>query len=349
LPPAHLIPSLEPKLRELYDRHRERAKAIDWSYHEYLPLDMLRADPQSIPRLTAQSYLAVETAMFTEVNLPWFTAGLSNVFKGAIGVMQEFIHDWTSEEDQHGLLLETYLLLSDSGDHRERSRLRKMIVRVGWETQITDHFEAIAYTAMQELATRAFYQRVALLCRQEDPLLSRALNRLARDETLHYTFYKDCVKAHLEVEPNYVTPLARMMMNFAMPGAEMPEYTTRAALLAREGVYGPDHFFDMVVDHLWKEWDISGLDPTLEEERAQQKTLIEWHRKLGRIASMYAARRAKERGTDGDTGAQGDGVLKDGPSGSNGSGGSNGHARKPEGEVRRDGIYGEILKTAPKE
>jgi len=348
LPPANLIPSLEPKLRDLYERHIARAKAVDWAYHEYLPLDVLRADPQSIPKLTAPNYLAVETALFTEVNLPWFTTGLYNVFKGSISVMQDFIHDWTSEEDQHGLLLETYLLLSDNGDHRERARLRKIIVRQGWATGIDDHFEAIAYTAMQELATRAFYQRVAVVCRQEDPLLSRALNRIARDETLHYTFYKDAVKAHLEVEPNYAEPLARMMLNFAMPGEDMPEYATRAALLAREGIYGPDHYFDMVVDLLWKEWDIASLNPSAEPARAAQKTLMAHHRKLGRIASMYASRRLKEKEegcSDSSNGSGGSGGPN-GSSGPSGSAGPNGHAKEPP---RTDGVYGEVLRTAPRQ
>ena len=48
--------------------------------------------------------------------------------------------------------------------------------------------------------------RVAAVCKDEDPLLARALNRIAKDETLHYAFYKDAVKAHLEVEPNFVEP-----------------------------------------------------------------------------------------------------------------------------------------------
>lgn len=338
MPPAHLIPSLEPKLRELYDRHRERASAVDWAYHEYLPLDELRADPQSLPKLSPVTYLAVETALFTEVNLPWFTSGLTNVFKGALSPMQEFIYDWTAEEDQHAMLMETYLLLGDNGDHRERARLRKIIVRQGWETEITDHFEAIAYTATQELATRAFYQRVAIQCRKEDPLLARALNRLAKDETLHYAFYKDAVKAHLEVEPNYAVPLARMLMDFAMPGAEMPDYAARAAILAREGVYGPDHYFDMVVDHLWKEWDISGLNPSADEARAAQKTLIAHHTKLGRIAARYASRR--KEGESGDSGKdQVSGPSGNGPTGNgraNGKG-SNGHG----------GIYGDVVGREP--
>lgn len=298
MPSADLLPSLEPKLRELYDRHKERAKAVDWAYHEYLPLDELRADPQALPQLSPVTYLAVETALFTEVNLPWFTSGLSHVFRGALSPMREFIHEWTSEEDQHSMLLETYLLLGDNGDHRERARLRKLIVRQGWEPHVEDHFQAIAYTAMQELATRAFYQRVAVVCRKEDPLLARALNRLAKDETLHYTFYKDAVRAHLIEEPNYAQPLARVLLGFAMPGTDMPDYATRAALLAREGVYGPDHYFNMVVDHLWEEWDIPGLCPSAEPARAAQKLMLAHHEKLGRIAARYVNRR-QEGGSGG--------------------------------------------------
>ena len=290
MPAAHLIPSLEPKLRALYDRHRERAAKVNWAYHEYLPLDELRADPQSLPHLSDPVYLAVETALFTEVNLPWFTTGLSETFRGALAPLFEFIYDWTAEEDQHAMLLETYLLLGDNGDHRERARLRQLIIRQGWRPNVQGHFQAIAYTAMQELATRVFYQEVARVSRAEDALLARALNRLARDETLHYAFYKDAVKAHLEVAPNYVEPLAEVMLDFAMPGAEMPGYSVRAAILSREGIYGPHQYFDMVVDHLWREWDVASLHPTADAARAAQKRLIVHHQKLGRIAVRHAAR-----------------------------------------------------------
>lgn len=287
---AHLIPSLEPKLRELYDRHKERAAAVDWAYAECLPLDELRADPQCLPRLSAATYLAVETALLTEVNLPWFTAGLDRVYRGSLSPMREFIHEWTSEEDQHALLLETYLLLGDNGDRRERARLRKLIVRQGWHPPVEDQFQAIAYTAMQELATQAFYLRTAVACAREDPLLARALRRLARDEVLHMAFYRDAVKAHLEVEPNYAEPLARVMLTFGMPGATMPDYARRAALLAQEGIYGPEHYFSLVVDKLWNEWDLAGLHPTATEARAAQRRLTEYHVRLGRLTARRAMR-----------------------------------------------------------
>jgi acyl-[acyl-carrier-protein] desaturase len=293
VPPAHLIPSLEPKLRELYLRHQERAAKVDWAYHEYLPLDELRADPQCLPQLSAPTYLAVETALFTEVNLPWFTSGLSQVFKGALSPMREFIYDWTAEEDQHAMLLETYLLLGDNGDHRERARLRKLIIRQGWAPHVEDHFQAIAYTALQELATQQFYFRVADVCVEEDPLLARALRRVAKDETLHMAFYRDAVTAHLEAEPDYVEPLAKIMLEFAMPGVEMPGYAVRAAQLAAEGIYGPEHYYNMVVDKLWRDWNVSALSPRAASARDAQKRLIDHHAQLGRVAARFAARRAR--------------------------------------------------------
>jgi len=72
------------------------------------------------------------------------------------------------------------------------------------------------------------------------------------------------------------------------------------------------------------------------------------HRKLGRIASMYASRRLKEKeegGSDSSNGSGGSGGPN-GSSGPNGSAGPNGHAKEPP---RTDGVYGEVLRTAPQQ
>lgn len=298
---AYLIPSLEPKLRALYDQHRERANRIDWSYHEFLPLDQLKANPDSLPRLSPAVYTAVETAVLTEVNLPWFTTHLHSAFKGALEVMIEFLHTWTAEEDQHALLLETYLLLGGHGDVKRRMALRKGIVRMGWATNIASHFQAVAYTAIQELATQTFYLRVADVAEKEDAMLSRALRRLAKDETLHMAFYRDAVKMHLEVEPNYVYPLADVLMKFEMPGSGMPNYQERSELLATEVNYGPEQFYSQVVDTLWKYWEIDKLQPTLLEAREAQTKVVNYHRKLGRIAARLATRRDRKEALVGAT------------------------------------------------
>lgn len=290
---AHLIPSLEPKLRELYVQHRERAARIDWAYHEYLPLDALRANPDSIPKLSPVIYTAVETALLTEVNLPWFTSYLHAAFKGSLSVMLDFLHTWTAEEDAHAQLLETYLLLGGNGDPKLRAMLRKSIIRQGWSTNIETHFGAIAYTAIQELATQTFYLRVAELADAEDPGLARALRRLAKDETLHMAFYRDAVKAHLDVEPNYVYPLADVILRFELPGSGMPNYVERMNLMATKANFGPAEFYTQVIDVLWRYWEIDELVPTLAEAREAQQRVIEYHTKLGRVAARLMARRTQ--------------------------------------------------------
>ncbi len=290
---AHLIPSLEPKLRSLYDAHQERAAKIDWAYHEFLPLDELKADPDSIPQLSPLVYTAVETALLTEVNLPWFTTHLYAAFRGSLSVMTEFLHTWTSEEDQHAQLLDTYLLLGGNGDPKLRAKMRKSVIRQGWASNIDTHFGAIAYTAIQELATQMFYLRVAELAEVEDPRLARALRRLARDETLHMAFYRDAVKFHLDAEPNYVYPLAEVITKFEMPGSGMPNYQERAELLAQKANYGPAEFYTQVIDALWRYWEVDSLEPTLSPAREAKVKLLRHHEKLGKVAARIISRREK--------------------------------------------------------
>jgi acyl-[acyl-carrier-protein] desaturase len=292
---AYLIPSLEPKLLALYEQHKVRAAKIDWSYHEFLPLDELKANPDSLPKLSPAVYTAVETAVLTEVNLPWFTTHLYSAFKGALEVMVDFLHTWTSEEDQHALLLETYLLLGGNGDTKRRMAMRKGVIRQGWATTIASHFQAVAYTAIQELATQTFYLRVADVAESEDAMLSRALRRLAKDETLHMAFYRDAVKMHLEAEPNYVYPLADVLMKFEMPGSGMPNYLERSEILANEVNYGPEQFYSQVVDVLWKYWEVDKLEPTLQEARDAQSRVVRYHQKLGKIAARLAQRRESKK------------------------------------------------------
>ncbi|MEP7284650.1 MAG: acyl-ACP desaturase [Chloroflexota bacterium] len=287
---SHLVPSLEPKLRELYQQHRERAARIDWSYHEFLPLDELHANPETIPQLSPELYTAVETALLTEVNLPWFTSHIYEAFKGSLAVMLDFLHTWTAEEDQHALLLETYLLFGGNGDARRRGALRKNVIRQGWATNIGTPFGTIAYTAIQELATQTFYLRVADFAEAEDPMLSRALRRLAKDETLHMAFYRDAVKMHLEVEPNYVYVLAEMIMNFEWPGSGMPNYVERVASLADNIDYGPAEYYSQVIDVLWRYWDIDNLAPSLGEAREAQQRLVRYHKILARAAARQLAK-----------------------------------------------------------
>lgn len=297
---SHLDHRLEKKFKELYETHLERSKAIDWSYHEFLPWDQGQ-DFKRVPyepgqgNLTEGLRIAVETALLTEVNLPWFTSYLNETFRGSFSVMHDFIHTWTAEEDQHSSLLETYLLLTRNGDPRSIHDLRKQTVEHGWVGHFTTPLETLAYTTLQELATMVFYNNVARVAREEDPILATLLRRLSKDEVLHYAFYRDAVKAHLEVDENYVYHLAGVMINFTMPGAVMPDYDERMNVIAKEASYGPIEYFDQVYEVLMEYWGIESLRPSAPEAEEARQRIITHYGRLKRVCARLRAAKQKIR------------------------------------------------------
>ena len=90
-----LHPSLEGQFASLLARHLDAAGKTEWSYHQYLPFGALRADAIERPPLSATAYLAVETALLTEVNLPWYTAGVAHGLASCPDPIQEFVRVWT--------------------------------------------------------------------------------------------------------------------------------------------------------------------------------------------------------------------------------------------------------------
>jgi acyl-[acyl-carrier-protein] desaturase len=139
---------------------------------------------------------------------------------------------WTSEEDQHSTLLETYLLLTDNGDHAERGTRRKAVLASGWTHQLDSPFEAMVYTSVQELATRAFYVHTARVCENEDPALASALRRIAKDETRHEMFYEQKLQDCLAEDPETMPMVIEALKEFGMPGAQLlDDYDRRRAAM----------------------------------------------------------------------------------------------------------------------
>ncbi len=283
-----LLPSLEPEVARLLARHNEASARIDWSYREFLPLEALHA-PSGTPPLSDLAYTAVETALLTEANLPWYTAVLHEGLRDSLAPLQEFVRVWTSEEDQHSTLLETYLLLTDNGDHAERGRRRKAVLAAGWSHQLEGAFEAMVYTTIQELATQVFYICTARVCEPDDPTLARALRRIAKDETRHYAFYRDVVKAHLDADPAYVTPLVNVLVQFQMPGTVMSDFDERSRRLAAEGVFGPEQYYNEVVEVACSFWNVDDLASALPEARVALARLNKYRAVLRRLANRRSA------------------------------------------------------------
>ena len=287
---------LENKLKELYKTHMERTARIDWSYHSLIPWERgrnFKTDPwhPSQATITPELAVAVETALLTEINLPWFTTGLTQVFTGSLEVLQDFVRTWTSEEDQHSNILETYLLVTRNDDPDRLHKLRKAVVRNAWTPGEATPFEGMVYTTVQELSTQAFYVNVARKAEEEDPLLANILLTIAKDETLHYTFYREAVKAHLELDPNYVWPVCKVLMDFAMPGYLMPDFHERQRIISAGANYGIAEYFRHVVDVVARMFDLKNVHPTWPEAQAALNKLNRYLDSLARLAARSADKR----------------------------------------------------------
>src|SRR6266700_3182206 len=199
---------------------------------------------------------------------------------------QQFLRVGTSDEDQHATLLESYLLLTRSGDPGARARSRKAMIAGGWSHALAGPFQGMVYTAMQEAATRTFYLCVARACGDEDPLLGAALRRIAKDETLHMAFYRDVVKAHLDKDPDYLRPLAAVMLRFEMPwsASVLRDFEERRALLAARGVFRLSDYLNEVVQPLWSYWGLDGRTLSQEETRRALVQLRRYRAALRKFA-----------------------------------------------------------------
>jgi acyl-[acyl-carrier-protein] desaturase len=289
IPYVDLHPSLEPEFATLLARHRDAADRMEWSYHEFLPLEA--------PPLSPTAYLAVETALLTEVNLPWYTAGLARGLEDCPEPIREFVRLWTSEEDQHATLLESYLLRSGSGDHAARRRSRKAMIAAGWQHTLAGPFEGMVYTAIQEAATRTFYLCAARACGDEHPSLAAVLRRIAKDETLHMAFYRDVVRAHLDLDAAHLRPLAAVMLRFEMPwsASVVKDFEERRAMLAARGVFRLADYLTDVVQPLWSYW---GLDdrPVLDDET--RRAHVQLRRYRAALRKFAASETSPARGPE---------------------------------------------------
>jgi acyl-[acyl-carrier-protein] desaturase len=237
--------------------------------------------------LPASIITAVETALLTEVNLPWFTSHLDQTFKGSLTVIKDFVHTWTSEEDQHSNLLETYLLITRNVDPKRLHQLHKQTVENGWNPDYHTPFETMVYTSLQELATMVFYNNVAKVAGAHDKDLASLLRRLAKDETLHYAFYRDVIKYHLQLEPNYCYHLGHVIKNFQMPGTVMPDFEDRMAIIAKEANYGPLEYFDQVLDVIVDYWELEKLRPMAPEAEKARLDILKYHARLKKVRERF--------------------------------------------------------------
>ena len=289
--------ALEKRLQELYEAHTERAKLIEWNYYDYLPWEkgssfILNPWNESQRTLPTEIVTAIETSMLTEINLPWYTAYLKDMFRDGLVPLQGFVHNWVAEEDQHASALENYLILTRNSDPKELGALKKEMMVTGWDSTFASPIATMGYTAIQELATVVFYQKVAKTSKEYDDTLSVLLTRLSKDESLHYAFYNQVIQIYLELDPNQIVFLAPIIMDFKMPGQVLKDFDDRMKIIEKAG-YGPEQYLDSVLEVLVKRWKIESIQPSSEEGRNAKRDILIYMDKLRRLKAFANRRKNK--------------------------------------------------------
>src|SRR3954463_1043884 len=289
-----LLVELEPVVTANLARHLDAAK--EWMPHDYVPWGEGRDfvtepwEPDQ-SRLSAVAQVAFEVNLLTEDNLPSYHFEIAARF-GRDGAWGTWVHQWTAEEGRHAMCMRDYLLVTRGVDPIQLERDRMAQMRTGYNAGTKASVEVLAYVSFQELATRIAHRNTGRYT--NEPAADRLLARVAADENLHMIFYRDLVRASLQISPNEtVQAIAAEAMGFEMPGTGIRDFNRRAVQIAKAGIYDLRIHLDEVLRPLlrsWKFFELEGLDAAAEQDR---ESIAKFLADLDTMASAFDEKREK--------------------------------------------------------
>ncbi|WP_405361519.1 acyl-ACP desaturase [Kitasatospora sp. NBC_00085] len=267
---ARLIMALEEVVEKELNRHLKVAK--DWMPHEFIPWSqgrdfdgVLGGEAWSVEQsqVTPLGRVSLVVNLLTEDNLPSYHHEIATMF-GREGAWGTWVHRWTAEEGRHGIAIRDFLLATRAVDPDELERARMSHMSEGFASDNAHSMlHSVAYVAFQELATRISHRNTGH--HAGDPLCDQLLAKIANDENLHMVFYRNLLKAALEIAPDQaMRAIADVVTDFRMPGHGIPGFERAAAQIAIGGVYNlrihHDDVLQPVLRHL-RVMEIDGLGP----------------------------------------------------------------------------------------
>jgi acyl-[acyl-carrier-protein] desaturase len=286
---------LEPAVGRLFDRHLETTR--EWFPHELVPWsegrDFVPGEEWDAgqSRVPPAARIALVVNLLTEDNLPYYSATLGGL--GTDGAWGSWMRRWTAEEGRHAIVIRDYLTVTRSVDPVALERERMGQVSTGEVPQLGSMADALVYTTLQELATRISHRNTGLLL--DDPAGRAVMARVAADENLHHLFYRDLAGIAIECDPSsMVIAMNRVVRGFAMPGTGIPDFASRARIMAKAGVYDfAIHHDQILVPIVMHRWGLVGLTGLSTEADRARDSLVTYVERLGRVARRVEARRGE--------------------------------------------------------
>jgi acyl-[acyl-carrier-protein] desaturase len=288
---------LNPVVEGELNRHIPVAK--EWFPHEYIPWSdgrnfdgVLGGDPwaESDSKLSDVARTALVINLLTEDNLPSYHHEIAVLF-GRDAAWGDWVHRWTAEEGRHGAAIRDYLTVTRAVDPVELERLRMVHMSQGFHSSHDqDLVRSLAYVSFQELATRVSHRNTGRAT--NEPVADQLLGRIAADENLHMIFYRNLLKAAIDLDPNQVMEaITKVVTTFEMPGASIPGFQRKAVSIAIDGIYDLRQHRDEVVMpvlRFWNVFELEGLDERGERARSE---LAEFLDQLETQATRFEERR----------------------------------------------------------
>jgi len=214
-----------------------------WNIWKDIPWEEANRDASPLIAEVVEAFSAVE--MF----LPDYTAKILQMIRKSRG-RAWFQANWGYEESKHSLTLAEWLVVSGKRTEEGMRAYENSLLDAGeWELPFDHPRQMIIYTMIQELATWLNYWNLkAIVDKEGDGALSRALHLISADEKTHYNFFRKGVKVFLEHEhEETLRDIAFVFQQFAMPAQTLiPGWDEKAARIHEAGIYGPRQYLTKV-------------------------------------------------------------------------------------------------------
>ncbi|MGV8873414.1 MAG: acyl-ACP desaturase [Rhodococcus sp. (in: high G+C Gram-positive bacteria)] len=245
-----VLRELRPAIEDNLAHHR--AESVLWRAADVVRAEMYRGARTST--LTEAAKAALVTNLLVEQNIPLYRR---DVASSEVGAWPSWLTDWSSERTRHAEAVTDYLVATRSVDPIALERARRQCMTVGFDSPMNGAhlLRSLVQVALDISASSISHRNTAGQC--HDPVADRLLGRIVADQDLHVRFFANLVSAALDVAPGpTVTAITEVVMNFQLPGTNLPGFARSAMLIARDGIYDLARHLDEVLWPMLAQWRI---------------------------------------------------------------------------------------------
>jgi acyl-[acyl-carrier-protein] desaturase len=246
--------AIESRIYDLYLQYFHKAeKHRRWNLIDDIPWQYVSRNTDKALQDLIQGYMAVE------MYLPDYTSKMIHLIRQSRG-RAWFQANWGYEESKHSLALEMWLTNSGSRTYDDMRAFEDLIFSREYDLPYDSPLEMLVYQVIQEFATGLNYRGLRKSASDyADPALDKVLALLARDETAHFEFFKDCLRVFMDDDRDSVVATVNQVIHtFRMPAENIvPKWPTHATELYESRIFNARVYFRDVVKPVLRSLGIS--------------------------------------------------------------------------------------------